>query len=118
LILNVSDLCLVDEFFASPSSLTHLTFSHFDSVNDLPHTITHFTTSYEFNLPVDKLPSTLTHLTTGDYFNQLVDKLPPTLTHLTTGDAFDQLVITFYPHSLTSQLETISANQWINSHPH
>jgi hypothetical protein len=44
--------------------------------------LTHLTTGYAFNHPVDDLPPTLTHLTTGDSFDQPVDKLPLTLTHL------------------------------------
>jgi FNIP Repeat len=70
-----------------------------------PPSLTHLTTSWHFNQPIDNLPSTLTHLTLGKLLNQPIDKLPPTLTHL-EKNSINQLII-FHPHS---QLKVVSIN--------
>jgi hypothetical protein len=109
--------------------------------DELSPTLTHLT-GKEFNQLVDKLPLTVltTENAPGQPFSQgeieidvanhFCQILPPTLvhldislwqpiqmllvalTHLTTGKKSTNQSISFLQHSLTSQLEEISINQW------
>ena len=58
-------------------------------IKNIPSNITHLTTSWDFNEPLEFLYG-ITHLITGKKFNQPIYKHPCTLTHLTVGASFNQ----------------------------
>jgi hypothetical protein len=76
--------------FPLPPTLDHLNLQCINHpVDDLPPSLTHFTSGRHFNQPVDDLPVSITHLCFGAKFNQPVNHLPKFLTHLRFGEKFN-----------------------------
>lgn len=78
----------------------HLLLETSQSVENLPHMLTHLTLGSQFNRNIDHLHiHTLTHLSLGGEFNQPVDNLPSSITHLTLGGVFN-LRVDYLPNLL------------------
>eukprot|EP01133_Synstelium_polycarpum_P015294 gene15294-18108_t len=77
-------------------SLTHLTINDVSQLRDLPPTVTHLSTGYLFDSPIQpgSIPSTVTHLTFGYKFGfsayLKTGCIPDSVTNLRLGERFKQ----------------------------
>lgn len=100
LVMNWKSGCSMDDL---PPSLTHLTTSqrYNQPLDRLPPTLKSLRCGFQFNQPLSKLPYGLTHLHLDYRFNSPIDHLPDTCTHLSFSPCSQfSLPVTRWPQSL------------------